>query len=84
MQFALHRLHVPFELVRLQNVIECLSRSRSQIRLILPGMLPKARELLAEQCTMSRPVKDVVGLAFERQGAEFASSFVFPMCFSSF
>eukprot|EP00435_Cladocopium_sp_Y103_P038803 s564_g10.t1 len=37
---------------------------------VAKGMLPKARELLAEQCTMSRPVKDVVGLAFERQGPQ--------------
>lgn len=37
---------------------------------VAKGMLPKARELLAEQCTTSRPVKDVVGLAFERQGPQ--------------
>jgi len=44
-------------------------------------MLPKARELLAEQCTTSRPVKDVVGLAFERQGALFATLFSLSFLF---
>lgn len=32
------------------------------------GMIPKANELLAEQCTVSRPITDVMLLAFERRG----------------
>ncbi|CAK9065630.1 unnamed protein product [Durusdinium trenchii] len=37
---------------------------------VAEGMIPKANELLAEQCTVSRPITDVMLLAFERRGPQ--------------